>query len=284
MVTSTPTGLLATDLDGTLAVGGVINRADRAAAAELKSRGIPVLVVTGRNPEALKKVEGLWEVADEVLFSSGAGVLTDEDAEPVGMGRLTAGETAEITAILDEAGEDYCLLDPIPDNHCFSWKRHRPTGINPDFDRWMNLCKIWGRPDNGIPAQASQVLIVLPPGTFIQRKTTMALSRWSVFHSSSPVDHKSIWLEIFPNGMDKGSALAAWCSSRDLPKERVLALGNDFNDESMLAWAGMGRVVGGSPLARESVFPVLPPAGMGGFEAAVKEALECFTGCFEPDR
>lgn len=284
MVTSTPPGLLATDLDGTLAVGGVINRADRAAAAELKNRGIPVLVVTGRNPESLKKVEGLWEVADEVLFSSGAGVLTDKDAEPVGVGLLSAMETSEITAILDKAGEDYCLLDPIPDNHHFSWKRHRKPGENPDFNRRMNLYKTWGRPYNGIPHRASQVLIVLPPGTFIQSETAKDLSRWSVFHSSSPVDHKSIWLEIFPTGMDKGSALAAWCSTRRLPKERVLALGNDFNDESMLAWAGMGRVVGGSPMARESVFPVLPPAGMGGFEAAVKEALECFTGCFEPDR
>ncbi|RKX80434.1 MAG: hypothetical protein DRP60_03245, partial [Spirochaetes bacterium] len=263
---------------------GEINRADRAAASELKSRGIPVLVVTGRNPESLKKVEGLWDVADEILFSSGAGVLTGKDAEPVGMGRLTAGEIAEITAILDKAGEDYCLLDPIPENHCFSWKRHRPVETNPDFDRRMNLYKSWGRPDNGIPAQASQVLIVLPPGTFIQRETAKALSRWSVFHSSSPVDHKSIWLEIFPTGMDKGSALAAWCESRGLPKERVLALGNDFNDESMLIWAGMGRVVSGSPLALESDFPVLPPAGKGGFETAAKEALEKFTEYFEPDR
>ncbi len=235
MLTSTPAGLLATDLDGTLAVEGVINSSDRAAAARLKSRSIPVLVVTGRNPESLKKVEGLWEVADEVLFSSGAGVLTAEDAEPVGTGLLSAGETAEITAILDKAGEDYCLLDPIPGNHCFSWKRHRRPEDNPDFSRRMNLYDAWGRPDNGIPAPASQVLVVLPPGFNLPADTEAALSSWSVFHSSSPVDHQSLWLEIFPSGMNKGSALAAWCAFRDLPKERVLALGNDFNDESMLS-------------------------------------------------
>ncbi|MCK5734837.1 MAG: HAD family phosphatase [Spirochaetaceae bacterium] len=280
----TPEGLLATDLDGTLAVEGVIGESERKSAALLRSRGIPILVITGRNPKSLEKVEGLWEVADEVLFSSGAGVLSSKDAQPLGMGRLTAREVAKITFILDAAGEDYCLLDPIPDNHCFSWKRHRQPEDNPDFDRRMGIYNFWGRPKSGVPGAASQILVVLPPGSSLHPDVEAALSPWSVFHSSSPVDHQSLWLEIFPSGMNKGSALAAWCASRGLSKERVLALGNDFNDEAMLSWAGMGRVVEGSPSALKARFPVLPPAGKGGFEAAVKEALENFIECFEPDR
>ncbi len=274
MHTPIPPGLLATDLDGTLAVAGIISTADCEAAAVLKAEGIPILVITGRNPESLKKVKGLWDVADEVLFSSGAGILAAEDARPLGRVRLTAGEVTDITAILDTAGEDFYLLNPIPENHRYSWVRHRRAEKNPDFDRRMDIYSDWGRRYDGVPAAVSQILVIIPPGSPIPNELLEALSPWSVFYSSSPIDHQSIWLEIFPSGVNKGNALAAWCKDKGIPRDRVLAVGNDFNDESMLSWAGMGRVVEGAPKALMDRYPLFPPAGSGGFEAAVKETLE----------
>ncbi len=44
----------------------------------------------------------------------------------------------------------------------------------------------------------------------------------------------------------------------------------------------MGRVVEGSPSALKSLYPVLPPAGKGGFEAAAQEAIERFTAAAYP--
>lgn len=275
-IQNTP-GLLATDLDGTLAVGGIISREDRQAAAMLRDYGIPVLVITGRNPKSLKKVDGLWDVADEVLFSSGAGLLESELAEPVEKARLTSEEVAEITSILIAAGEDFCVLDPVPNNHRFSWRRRHPLQENPDFDSRMDIYIEWGRPSDNTPAPASQVLVIMPPGLPLDPELGQKLSRWSVFHSSSPIDHKSTWLEIFPRGLNKGRALAAWCRGKNLDRKRVLALGNDFNDETMLSWAGWGRVVEGAPMALKNRFAVVPPAGAGGFKAAAGEALERFS-------
>jgi len=269
-----PPGLLATDLDGTLAVGGIINKTDLAAAESLRARGIPILVITGRNPKSMNKVENLWEVADEILFSSGSGLLTAAQALPTERARLSPGDVASITAIITDAGEDYCVLDPVPANHQFSWKCCRPHQENPDFVSRMNIYAEWARPDIGSPGPASQVLVILPPGIIPDTGLKNALSKWSVFHSSSPIDHESIWLEIFPNGMTKGSALAEWCLMKNIDRERVLALGNDFNDEAMLSWAGMGRVVENAPQALKDRFTVLPPAGQGGFTAAAKEILE----------
>lgn len=270
MISPISPGLLATDLDGTLAVGGVIGTADRKAAVALKERGIPVLVVTGRNSKSLQKVEGLWDVADEVLFSSGAGLLAAEDAIPVEQTRLTSREVRDIVTILIKAGEDYCVLNPIPGNHCFSWRRHRPPRDNPDFDSRMDIYAEWGRPDDGSRLPASQVLVIRPPGMLPDQNLKTALAPWSVFHSSSPIDHKSVWLEIFPAGMNKGSALAAWCGANSIDRNRVLALGNDHNDETMLSWAGMGRVVEGAPQVLKARYPVRS------FEAAAEEAMEMF--------
>lgn len=265
--------LLVTDLDGTLAVGGVISDADIKAAGELKSRGIPILVITGRNPQSLKKVAGLWDVADEVLFSSGSGQLSAPDALPVERARLSSADVSDIVSIFADAGEDYCVLNPVPDNHEFSWKRFRPERENPDFDNRMDIYRDWSRPyEEAHPA--SQVLVILPPGRTPAAAVLDSLSPWSVFHSSSPIDQKSIWLEVFPAGMNKGTALADWCRVRNIDRKQVLALGNDYNDETMLSWAGRGRVVEGAPDSLKKRFPVLPPAGSGGFQAAVAEVLE----------
>lgn len=270
MISPTYPGLLATDLDGTLAMGGIIGETERRAATALKEKGIPILVVTGRNPKSLRKVEGLWEVADELLFSSGAGLLESEDAEPVEQARLTARDVEEITAILTRAGEDYCVLNPIPENHRFSWKRLRPPGDNPDFDSRMDIYADWGCPVGLSPLPASQILVIRPPGLSPDSAMEKALSRWLVFHSSSPIDHRSVWLEVFPAGVNKGRALAAWCAVKGIAGNRVLALGNDFNDETMLSWAGMGRVVEGAPSALRARFLTRS------FEAAAKEAMEVF--------
>ena len=115
MIPASPTALLATDLDGTLAVDGKIGVAQRLAAARLKSAGIPILVITGRNLLSLSRVDGLWTVADEVLFSSGAGLLSHPKGIPEERSRLPYGEVQAIVDILDGHGEDYCILNPVPD-------------------------------------------------------------------------------------------------------------------------------------------------------------------------
>lgn len=265
--------LLVTDLDGTLAVGGVISDSDLEAAKELKSAGIPILVITGRNLKSLNKVEKLWDVADEILFSSGSGLLSAPDALPVERARLSSAEVGAIVSILSDAGEDYCVLAPVPDNHEFSWRRFRPKLENSDFDNRMEIYAEWSRPEDGTHHPASQVLVILPPGVTPGPAVLKSLSPWSVFHSSSPIDSLSIWLEVFPAGMNKGTALADWCRSRNIDRDKVLALGNDHNDETMLSWSGVARVVAGAPEPLKEKFSVLPPAGSGGFQAAVAEIL-----------
>ena len=52
-------GLMAVDLDGTLAVADVISDADIRVADRLRSAGIPVLVITGKNRHSLHGVQRL---------------------------------------------------------------------------------------------------------------------------------------------------------------------------------------------------------------------------------
>ena len=274
------TSLLVTDLDGTLAVRGRIARDDRLAAARLKAAGIPVLVITGRNLHSLGRTAEVWDVADTILFSSGSGLMASPDAAPVEQHRLGADEVRRLTAILDRFGEDYCLLDPVPHTHRFAWRRHRPAGSNPDFDARMSIYEEWARTWDHLDPAASdgacQILVIRPSGAPLNPDLEERLRPWSVFQSSSPLDHSSVWLEVFPAGMDKGRALADWCREHGIPASRVLALGNDFNDCSMLEWSGYPRVVANAPAELRQKYRTLPAAGEGGFAAAAEEALELF--------
>ncbi len=268
--------LLVTDLDGTLAVRGRIGESERQAAAELKTAGIPILVITGRNPQSMTRLENLWEVADEVLFASGTGRMTSPDAEQEELCRLGREETLQITRILDTFREDYCVLNPIPDIHHFSWRRYRSLESNPDFDGRMAIYKewshLWDESSDNLSG-ASQILVIRPPGAILPMELKDALKKWSVFHSSSPIDHESMWLEVFPTGVDKGSALSRWCRERGIVAQNVVCVGNDFNDLPMLEWAGRPFVVGNAPPELCSRFETLHPAGEGGFEQAVSVAL-----------
>lgn len=282
MLPDSPRGLLATDLDGTLAVDDVICDDDLAAADNLRSAGIGVLVITGRNRYSLRAVGRLWDAADEVLFSSGAGLLEGPEGAGVERARLSGGDVECISGILDDAGEDYCVLDPVPLNHYFRWKVHRRRGENPDFDARMEVYAEWGRPAGdgggcaGDAGGAGQVLVIRPPGEAPGLGLLDALSEWSVVFGTSPLDGESSWMEIFPRGLNKGSALERRCMEKGIARERVLVLGNDYNDCAMLEWGSRGRVVAGAPEALRAAFPVLPPAGRGGFAAAADEAVRLF--------
>ena len=141
----------------------------------------------------------------------------------------------------------------------------------------MAVYSEWASPWTGrITAGACQILVIRPAGAALDPRLEKALSPWSVFHSSSPLDHRSMWLEVFPSGVNKGQALSDWCATRGLTPERVMTLGNDFNDWSMLDWSAYPRVVGNAPPALLNRFPCVPSADRDGFAAAVDEAIRLF--------
>jgi Cof subfamily protein (haloacid dehalogenase superfamily) len=52
------------------------------------------------------------------------------------------------------------------------------------------------------------------------------------------------FVEMTPNGADKGAALARLCSRLDIVAEEVIAFGDNYNDLTMLEWAGRGVAMG----------------------------------------
>ena len=55
------------------------------------------------------------------------------------------------------------------------------------------------------------------------------------------------YLEFFSSQAGKGAALKWLAEDLSIPREQVMALGDNCNDEDMLAWAGLGIAMGNAP-------------------------------------
>jgi len=62
----------------------------------------------------------------------------------------------------------------------------------------------------------------------------------------SVIENKQHYIEIRPQGSNKGAALECLVSFLGLAREEVLAFGDDDNDAEMLSWAGIGVAVSGA--------------------------------------
>ncbi|MGI9336001.1 MAG: HAD family hydrolase [Gammaproteobacteria bacterium] len=302
------TQLMATDLDGTLLDSrSRLSAANRAALTALGEAGVMRAIVTGRSLySALKVIDGDWPI-DFLVFSTGAGIVRWQDRELVRALHMAPAQASSAAQTLIALELDFMLHAPVPDNHHFWFRRadrtgggsSDPRGENEDFDRrierYAESARAWppGWPGpvavrntasgrNGgesaefeaAPAGFSQLLAVENPRAPSRyTEVVRRLCDLSVIRSTSPLDHESWWIEIFPKGVSKSEAVAWLCETEGLDRAGVTALGNDYNDEDMLAWAPRGWVVANAVTPLLEKFPVVSANDADGFADAVERLM-----------
>lgn len=68
-----------------------------------------------------------------------------------------------------------------------------------------------------------------------------------VVRTTSPLNGRRTWAEIFPASVSKSAAVAELAEMHGVSQHDTVAIGNDFNDLDMLRWAGKGCVVANAP-------------------------------------
>lgn len=239
--------LLATDLDGTLELtSGALKSSERALLHQAGQKGLTRVLLTGRNRYSLDQLIKKQDPFDFICFSSGAGILNWPEGRLLKESSLGQKETADLREYLRSEGYSFFQLAPLPKNHYFTFNRgtHPPE----DFFRRLKKYRSW---EDSVPSiSPSQFLLILHSER--ERKDLIKILKrrlpsLSFICATSPMDGKTPWLEIFPGGVDKGSALAWLCRQNNIKQEETAALGNDWNDLHMLEWAGLSRVVYNSP-------------------------------------
>lgn len=242
--------LFITDLDGTLFTDEkTIAPQDLDTLCRLRQNNTLVAIATGRSLYSFEKairqmgLEPADLPVDYLIFSTGAGIMDVAENSILQFRSISFNDIQKICACFDARQWDYMVHRAIPDTPYFLYKSHGRD--NPDFYKRIQLYQEFSTPlnhDQALFARATQVLAVIPGGLTAGGVAGVRrdLDGYSVIHATSPLDHCSSWIEVFHKQVSKSLA-AAWLAKRlDISRDQVIAVGNDYNDQDLLAWAGKG--------------------------------------------
>jgi len=281
--TSGTHALFVTDFDGTLYRGdGRIHPGDTEALSELGGAGVLRAVATGRSWESYRHTaEGFDLPVDYVIFSSGAGLMHPETGTIECAAALQPPQIREILSVFEELDLDYMIHEPIPDTHRFFYRAGRKK--NADFER---RCALYDEHCSPLPddylssgSRATQFIAILPPGGLETVETVKKhLRNYSVVRTTSPLDGRSTWIEVFSKGVSKSSGVARLCTRFHISRERVCAVGNDYNDLDLLEWAAWAFVPDTAPPELRSTYRRIPDRDGAAISGAAHLWLEYLKG------
>ncbi len=213
------------------------------------------VIATGRSLYSARLLLNEDFPVDYLIFSSGAGIMRWSDQHLIRRRHLSTNDVETLFTLFNHHQLDFFLHGEVPDNHYF-W-HHCHSKHNADFEARRLLYADLGKPfchkllssERWETKQLCSQAIV-----FVSQEQTLAceeqlkkaLPHLSIIRSTSPLDQKSGWLEIFPGDVSKSQS-AQWLKDHKAYTGRTLALGNDYNDRDLLHWADYGFVVQSAP-------------------------------------
>jgi len=253
--------MLITDLDGTLLPRDQrFHDRDIQVLNELGRMGIKRVIATGRNLHSLRKVVPTDFPVDHIVFSSGAGIMDWPQQRLIYQAGMALGRTKEIMQVLDRRRWNHMIHRRVPHNHWFWYRRF----MNEKSDFSLRLRRYRGfacmRPQslNGLGVGVSQFIVIMPPlRNRLNRLRCILGSRCHVIRATSPLDNRSMWIELMPRGVSKASGIEELCRRLGITRKATAALGNDYNDLDMLRSMGSAAVTWDAPEEMHREFPAV---------------------------
>jgi len=269
---ASPKGIVFTDLDGTLFRSDrTLSVENRSVLEKLPAQKIIRVVATGRSFTSFLQAAGADFPADYVIFSTGAGVASLSNREILKTAALDRAAIFQTMDVLRRTKLDFMLHHPIPENHRFSYEHNGEQ--NPDFMTRIKEHGDWGKPFSSDESweYASQFVAIIPPWRGVEPVDTVraSLSDMSVIRATSPFDHQSTWMEIFPAQVSKSHAAGWLCAFLGVSPKQTMAIGNDYNDLDLLEMSPNPFVVANAPMELVHRFPKVPDNDHDGVATAI---------------
>ena len=274
-----PIRLLAIDIDGTL-----LNSQFQIPPANLKAlrhaheAGVEIILVTGRRhdfalPIARELGFDLWLISSNgAVTRSLSGELFHRDLLPVATARTLC------RAMREYRGNTVLTFDT---ENKGALVLERMDELSGSIQRWLekNMQYI----DFVVPierALVSDPVQAMFCGTIDRMRgalTTLAscavAERITVLRTEYPPRDLCI-VDVLNQGCSKGHAVERWASYRGIPREQVMAIGDNYNDIEMLVFAGIPVIMGNaSPELRGRGWMVTGLHDEAGVASAVEQVL-----------
>lgn len=267
--------IVISDLDGTLLPAqGEVSEFDLRTLNKLKEKDVVRVIATGRNLySALSALPDDFPI-DFLIFSSGAGIYNWEKKELIFSQHLDSELVFDLSLELIRLKTDFMILDPIPHNHQFAY--YRSGKSNPDFDRRLSLYKPFSNPIGHIEdtkRDACQLLVILSNCVNGFNELKGKFKNVKIIRATSPLDHESIWMEIFPLHISKAYGAEWLCKHLNIDSDLSMVIGNDYNDLDLLEWGKYPFVVANAPKELKEVYQVSKTVDESGFTYAIDQVL-----------
>jgi len=263
-----------TDLDRTLLRDdNTISDRCLRALTSLQKNDVIVIIATGRNIFSARKILDEELPIDYLMFSSGCGIMDWKTQKVIYENHLENWEILRVMSILLSFNADFMIHHPIPDNHKFDYARK--SRDNRDFEQRIALYKPFAKTLENPPEIASQFIAILRSdeiGKFEEIKQKIDFLK--VIRATSPLDHKSIWLEVFPNGVSKGHSAEWLCDQLNINRKYTLGIGNDFNDLDLLEFTEYSCVVANAPEELKKRYDVIDSNQDNGFAKCMEKLVK----------
>jgi Cof subfamily protein (haloacid dehalogenase superfamily) len=272
-----PLRLLAVDIDGTLLNPQFsISDADLSALRRAHAEGIEIIVVTGRRHTfALPIVQ---QLGFDLWVISSNGAVT----------RSLSGETFHRDMLPAEICRDLCsAMRDFRGNTVLTFDKETKGALviehmeelNGSIQRWLekNLSYIdFVIPiENALTTDPIQAMFCGSIVRMHQALEVLASSKLEVtiLRTEYPLRDLSI-VDVLNRGCSKGHALERWANYRGIAREQVMAIGDNYNDIEMLAFAGLPFIMGNaSEELRRNGWAVTLPNDQSGVAAAIEQVM-----------
>lgn len=235
--------LIALDIDGTvLHEDGTLSDATIAEVGRLRDLGHEIMLATGRSVAmTLPVLDRLGLTPEYLVCSNGAITLRRDSEEPLGYAReyVETFDPSEVLTTIRGALEDAHFA--VEDDAGL----YRFTGYFPDGALGANSIKVDF--DELLRRPATRVVVISPEHAI---EEFLAVVEHMGLHRVSYNVGWTAWLDIAPEGVNKSTALERVRELLDVPRSRVVAIGDGRNDIDMLEWAsveGVGVAMGQAP-------------------------------------
>ncbi len=257
--------LLALDLDGTL-IGDdlVISPRVRCAIAAAQERGVVVTLATGRMFDATLTFARGLDITAPLLCYQGALLQAPNSDAP--LYRATMEPALVREALEWQARRDWHVLLYAGDDVFIAEQRH-PESF---YRALLGERLIWV--DSLLPvleqhAPIKFIFVAEPP----EADHIEAELRRRFGEQMEVVRSHEMFVEGNPLGVSKGDGLRRLAVHLDVRQAQVMAVGDQGNDTTMIAWAGVGVAMGnGSPAAKDVADWIAPPLAEDGVAVAIE--------------
>ena len=274
-----PVRLLAIDIDGTLLNPQFqISAVDLSALRRIHEQSVEIILVTGRRHTFALPIARLLGF-DLWLISSNGAVTRSLSGETFHRDLLPVATARKLCRAMQEFRGNTVVTFDREDKGALILERMDELGTS--IQRWLE--KNMEFIDFVIPVEncliTDPVQAMFCGRTERMRQALAALNasglenEITVLRTEYPVRDLSI-VDVLNQGCSKGHAVERWAKHRGIPREQVMAIGDNYNDVEMLTFAGMPFIMGNaSEELRGRGWAVTLPNDQNGVAAAIEQVL-----------